>query len=274
MGSLRDSILAASKLDGHVSHIQTTESMIIEQHLNKLFYVQPNYDLEIKMLQMQAKQKSSDRYGLHASSMLESDNKFCYREQVLSLFYEQMQGEQVNQSLKRIFEEGNFIGEKWQRLFIRGGLGKPEDMDCSRFVKKYDLSYTPDAIITINKKRYIVEIKSQNTFQFKKQSGHPTGEKQCLFYQHLEGIHNGFALVEDKNDQTFKVLMVKYEEEFLGKQIERLENIQVYKKRLIQEKKMVKGICPDVNCKRASECSMKDACFNVGKGRIKLCIQK
>ena len=263
MGSLRNEIL------GH-KEVGSTETLLIEQKLNKLFFLQPNYYKEIEMLKKQAEQKCSDRYGLHASAMLESENKFCYREQVLSLFYKQIQGENIPTKLKRIFEEGNFIGEKWQRLFIRGGLGEVNDMDCSRFVSKYDLSYTPDAIITIGKTKYIVEVKSQNTFLFKKTDSHASGEKQCLFYQHLEGIHNGFVLVEDKNDQNFRIIMVKYEPTKLEEYIERLEKIQMYKKRLLTEGKMVKGICDNVNCKRAENCNMKDACFNIGMGRVKL----
>lgn len=250
--------------------LEGTEIMILEQKLSKLFYLQSDFNLEAKLLLRQAELKSSDRYGLHASAILESDNKFCYREQVLSLFYKQAQGENININLKRIFEAGNFIGEKWQRLFLRGKLGKIEDMDISRFVDKYDLSYTPDGIIEVGKKKYIVEIKSMNTFQFKKATSHPRGEKQCMWYMYLEGIHDGFVLVEDKNDQNFKVFVVEYDEESIKPYIERLEKIQKYKKRFIEQKKMVKRICKNSDCKRASECSMKDACFNIGMGRVKL----
>jgi len=143
------------------------ELLVIEQVLNKLFYCPPNPKLELEMLKHQYKQKQGDRYGLHASAMLASDAEFCYREQILSLFYKQLQSENTALGLKRIFEAGTSIGEKWQRLFIRGGLGEPLDMDRSHFVEKYDLSYTPDAIIEIGGKKYVVEIKSQNTFIWK-----------------------------------------------------------------------------------------------------------
>lgn len=265
--SVNDSIKKAMKSG---SPARTTEAMIIEQKLNKLFYLPPNFKEEIRMLKRQASLKSSDRYGLHASSILKGDSSFCYREQVLSLFYKQAQGENIPIGLKRIFEEGNFIGEKWQRLFIRGEIGKIDDMDISRFNEEYDLSYTPDGIIDLNNKKYIVETKSQNTFLYKKQPGHPTGELQCLFYMYLEQIRDGFTLVEDKNDQNFKVLLVKYDETKLEKYIDRLEDIQTHKKRFLKHKKMVKGICSDPTCKRAKDCSMRDACFNIGMGRIKL----
>ena len=47
--------------------------------------------------------------------------------QVLSLIYRQLQGEQLPVGLMRIFEEGNAIHEKWQRLFIRAGYSKAEE---------------------------------------------------------------------------------------------------------------------------------------------------
>ena len=247
-----------------------TESLIIEQTLNKLFFCDINPEEEIKMLKMQYKQKNGDRYGLHASSMLASEKEFCYRKQVLSLFYKQIQGENIPIGLKRLFEEGNFIGEKWQRLFIRGGLGKAEDMDRSLFWPEYDLSYTPDAIIKIGKNKYVVEIKSQNTFTFKKATSHPGGMKQLKFYMYLTGIHRGFVLVEDKNDQSFKIYIAEYDPAELDTYIERLEYIQVYKERFQNKKKMVKRLCKRDNIKRAKECNMRDACWNLGMGRIKL----
>jgi len=246
------------------------ELLVIEQTLNKLFYFPPIPRQELKMLKSQYEQKQGDRYGLHASAMLASDAEFCYREQILSLFYKQLQSENTALGLKRIFEAGTSIGEKWQRLFLRGGIGQPLDMDRSCFVKKYDLSYTPDAIVTIGGKKYVVEIKSQNTFIWKKQSSHPSGLKQLKFYMYLTGIPSGFVLVEDKNDQNFKVLIAKYDKEEMAPYIERLEAIQEYKQRFVKEKKVPKRICPCSIHKRALKCNMRDACYNIGIGRVKL----
>ena len=54
-----------------------TWPMIIESRLNKLYYTSTEHE---------------NRYGLHASAVIASDNEFCYREQLLSLFYEMNQG--------------------------------------------------------------------------------------------------------------------------------------------------------------------------------------
>jgi len=260
------------------SIIGGTETLIIEQALNKLFYATPNYPEELRMIKMQKMQaqQQGDRYGLHCSAIITSDNEFCYREQVLSLFYKQAQGENISIGLKRIFQEGSMIGEKWQRLFVSGGIGKKENMDISRFVTKYDLSYTPDARITLNGKDWVVEIKSMNTFQFKKATSHSSGRKQLRMYMFMERIKHGFVLVEDKNDQNFKVFPEVYGETFtkddIMPYIERLEAIQVYKRQFVDEKKMAgrHKECTSASCKKALKCNMRNACWNTGEGRVRL----
>lgn len=271
MPKITDDIRAASngsKID--------MSALLLEQSLNKLFYVSPDYELELRMLKKQKAQaqQSGDRYGLHLSAIIASDNEFCYKEQLLSLFYKQLQGSHIGINLKRIFREGESIGEKWQRLFVSGGMGSIDDMDITRFIEKYDLSYTPDAIIKVAGKRTIVEIKSMNTLQFKKATSHPSGRKQLRMYMFFEKCRNGFVLVEDKNTQEFKVFPEVYGETFtkddIRPYIERLKQIQEYKNNFVKCKKVPKGICNSPTCKRALKCNMKDACWNIGIGRVKL----
>lgn len=250
----------------------SSEGLVVEQTLNKLFYAKHNIKEEARFVELVLSKNgyNSERAGLHGSAIIVGENDFCYREQVLSLIYKMSQGENIPVGLKRIFEEGNAIHEKWQRLFIRGGLGIPEDMDRSRFNKRYELSYTPDAILNIGKNEYVCEIKSVNTFQFKHMKSHPSGAKQLQLYMHLTGIHKGFVLCEDKNSQDFKVFLYDYDAGSVETFVERLENIQIYKERFLEKKKMVKKLCDKPTCKRAGKCNMVDACFNIGQGRIKL----
>lgn len=271
-------LIKKEKDENSSNDLLSSMTLVIEQTLNKLFYVTPNYKEELQMLKMQKmqEQKQGDRYGLHLSAIIASEKEFCYRQQVLSLFYKQAQGEQIPIGLKRIFKEGEAIGEKWQRMFISGGIGKKENMDISRFVEKYDLSYTPDAQITIAKKDWVVEIKSMNTFQFKHIKSHPSGRKQLRMYMYFEKKKHGFVLVEDKNTQEFKVFPeiwgITFGKEDIMPYIERLEAIQVYKQQFIEEKKVPKRhpLCTNSNCKKAKECSMRYACWNIGMGRVKL----
>lgn len=270
MGKLLDDIKNA-KLNGH--ELQTTEILVIENTLNKMFYAKPNIVEEVKLLNLLMTKNGydKDRAGLHASAIIVSENEFCYREQVLSLIYKMEQGDNIPISLRRIFEEGNAIHEKWQKLFVRSGLGIAENMDRSRFNKRYELTYSPDATnVLFNKKEYVVEIKSMNMFAYQKATSHPSGAKQLKLYMHFTKCFNGFVLAEDKNTQQFKVFPVEYDYNDIAPYVERLEKVQEYKYKLLEEHKMVPRKCTKIDCKRAQTCNMRDACWNVGKGRVKL----
>ena len=271
---------------GNFTKLQSTEEEQIEKLLNSLFYLDKDIPKELKFLKsvMTRGQETTERRGLHASVMIVSDDKFCYRQQVLSLFYKQLQGEQTPIGLKRIFSEGDAIHEKWQRLFIRGGLCEPLDCDFSRFAEEFDLSYTPDIICAIpedyrlesvyddsvKKIPYVVEIKSVNTFTFKKQKYHASGRKQCQLYMYLTGIHNGIVLCDDKNTQEFKVYKYEYNPTEIAPYISRLERVQEFKDRLLNRNKIVKRHekCSGYNCKMAASCPMHDVCYGRSKEKL------
>lgn len=272
--------------DKTFTKVQSTQEKEIEQMLNGLFYLDKDIPKELKFLKsvMTRGAETTERKGLHASAVIVSDDKFCIRQQVLSLFYKQLQGEQVSVGLRRIFSEGDAIHEKWQRLFIRGGLCKPLDCDYSRFADEFDLSYTPDIICeipedyklesvyddSVEKIPYIVEIKSVNTFTFKKQKYHASGRKQCQLYMYLTGIHHGIVLCDDKNTQEFKVYHYEYNPSEIAQYIGRLERIQESKTKLLEQNKLVKRHkkCTGYNCKMAEECNMKDICYGKTKERL------
>lgn len=271
---------------GNFTKLQSTEEEQIEKLLNSLFYLDKDIPKELKFLKsvMTRGQETTERRGLHASAMIVSDDKFCYRQQVLSLFYKQLQGEQTPIGLKRIFSEGDAIHEKWQRLFIRGGLCEPLDCDFSRFAEEFDLSYTPDILCrlpasfnlsgvyddSVEKIPYVVEIKSVNTFTFKKQKYHASGRKQCQLYMYLTGIHNGIVLCDDKNTQEFKVYKYEYNPTEIAPYISRLERVQEFKDRMVSKNKLVKRHekCSGYNCKMAASCPMHDVCYGRSKEKL------
>lgn len=273
--SLASDIKKAAQ-NGNVK-IQSSEAANLEKILNRMFYLEKNIKEEVAFVKqvMTRGLESQERVGLHASAMIVSDNKFCVRQQVLSLLYKQLQGEQVQVGLKRIFEEGNAIHEKWQRLFIRAGYGRAEDMDKSRFNQEYELSYTPDGIVEIPEfydGKMVLEIKSMNTYSFKPATSHPSGQKQMQFYMWLTGLKKGFVLAEDKNTQEFKVFIEDYDSKKVAPFIERLDQVKFYKQRAIEERKMVKrhDKCVKPDCKMAIACAMREACWNIGAGRVRL----
>lgn len=215
-----------------------------------------------------------NRYGLHASAILASENEFCFREQVLSLFFEMNQGKQLPVKLLKVFAQGNAMHEKWYTLFRQAGIDVA--IERSLFMPKYDLSFTIDALLNIFGEEIICDVKSQNTFVFKKQKGHPSGEKQVNFYLWALSVYTGvphrkgFVLVDSKDDQEIKVIPVAYSKAAVAPYVDRLRIIQDLKKGWLEARQMPKRKCKNCDEKRAMQCNMRDACFNVGIGRVKL----
>lgn len=262
---------------GNGTKIQSSEAAKLEKILNATFYLDKNINEEAKFVKqvMTRGQESQERVGLHASSLIVGDKDFCVRQQVLSLIYKQLQGEQINVGLMRIFEQGNAIHEKWQRLFIRAGYSKASDLDVTQFNDAYKISFTPDIICSIPEfydGKMIGEIKSVNTFQFQRMVKHPSAWKQCQWYMYLTGIHKGFVLSEDKNTQDFKIEVYDYDPSIVAPFIDRAEAIKYYYNKLMKQHKMVQR--PDdaksSDCKRCKDCPMRLSCWNLEGGKIKI----
>ena len=258
---------------GNRTIIQSSEAQELSKILNNLFYLDKNIEEESKFVKqvMTRGAETQERIGLHASALITGDKDFCVRQQVLSLIYRQLQGEQINVGLMRIFEQGNAIHEKWQRMFIRAGYSKANDLDVTQFNKKFKISFTPDIICEIpefHDGKMIGEIKSVNTFQFQHMTRHPSAWKQCQWYMYLTGIHKGFVLSEDKNTQDFKIEVYDFDQSIVDPFIDRAEEIKYYYKRVMTEHKMVKRPTdakkPD--CKRCQSCPMRNACWNINGG--------
>lgn len=262
---------------GNNTKIQSSEAAKLEKILNATFCLDKNISEEAKFVKqvMTRGQESQERVGLHASSLIVGDKDFCVRQQVLSLIYKQLQGEQINVGLMRIFEQGNAIHEKWQRLFIRAGYSKASDLDVTQFNDAYKINFTPDIICSIPEfydGKMIGEIKSVNTFQFQRMVKHPSAWKQCQWYMYLTGIHKGFVLSEDKNTQDFKIEVYDYDPSIVAPFIDRAEAIKYYYNKLMKQHKMVQR--PDdaksSDCKRCKDCPMRLSCWNLEGGKIKI----
>lgn len=232
------------------------ESVLIKNRLEKLFIEDRD---------------NKDRYGLHASSILAPEGEFCYRAKVLSLFYKQDQGHMLPTKTLKVFSQGNAMHEKWYSLFRHAGIDVA--IERTLWIPEYDLSFTIDAIIDILNKEWIMDVKSQNHFQFVKSKGHPKGEHQVNFYMWAlskytgKKYRNGFVLVDDKDTSDIKVVPVEYDPEGNKPYIIRLKNIQEMKHTFITEKKAPPRKCNNPDCKMAQKCVMRSACWNIGIGR-------
>lgn len=262
---------------GNKTKIQSSDAAVLEKIFNRMFFLPKDVEQETRFVNMVMTRgtDTQERIGLHASALIKGDKDFCLRQQVLSLLYRQLQGEQISVGLKRVFEEGNAIHEKWQRMFIRAGYSTPWTLDVTKFNKKYRISYTPDIICEIPEfynGKMVGELKSVNTFQFQKMTRHPSAWKQLQWYMYLTGIHKGFVLSEDKNTQDFKVEVYDFDNTIVAPFIDRAEQIKFYYNRVLKEKKMVKRPkdAKDSECKRCKECALKNACWNIDGGGIRL----
>lgn len=262
---------------GNKTKIQSSDAAVLEKVFNRMFFLPKDVEQETQFIKMVMTRgtDTQERIGLHASALIKGDKDFCLRQQVLSLLYRQLQGEQISVGLKRVFEEGNAIHEKWQRMFIRAGYSTPWTLDVTKFNKKYRISYTPDIICEIPEfynGKMVGELKSVNTFQFQKMTRHPSAWKQLQWYMYLTGIHKGFVLSEDKNTQDFKVEVYDFDSTIVAPFIDRAEQIKFYYNRVLKEKKMVKRPkdAKDSECKRCKECALKNTCWNIDGGGIRL----
>lgn len=224
---------------------QNLNNAAIEAFLDSLLY----YDDE----------RREERTGIHASAVIVNEDKFCYREQVLSCFFRSSE-KYIAPKLKRIFLEGWSVHEKWQNLFNHADIAI--GIEQRGYSKEYDLFFTPDAIIKINNKKYVVEIKSVNDYQFRNMTCHPSAEKQLQLYMHFLGIPRGFVLCENKNTQDIKVFEYNYDYEKVVLYLQRMSKVLKYKKRFMKTGKLPSRICDKSSCPRAAECNYADACFN------------
>lgn len=225
--------------------------LVITNQFNKLFYKKASNEEE--------------RSGLHASAIIASDSKFCYREQVLSLFFKRNKNSKdLPVNLLRIFKEGNAIHEKWQTMFVENGIALA--IEGRGYHKKHDLYLTPDAIIELNGKPYIVEIKSCSMGSYSTITDtHPAGNKQLQLYMHFFCVPRGIVLCENKNNQEFNPIMVEYKYEEVIPYLERLHAINKYKEKFEDTGKLPKRVCTSTTASRCSECAMSNACFGIDR---------
>lgn len=218
-----------------------------------------------KLFQQWNVSKQKDRSGLHASSFIDVDETFCFREQVLGHYFKTTTIS--NNSwirLLRVFLEGWYVHKKWQYLFTSCGLSSIVERGHMNYF--WDFHFTPDAIITVLNKRVVVEIKSHSMLGFDKLSSPPANAvRQAQMYMHFTGIPYGLILVENKNNQEFKVWMIDYDYEILKPVLERL----LYLKKLILAFEQ-SGRLPKMHDRcdfegkknpRAKSCSMCELCF-------------
>lgn len=237
-----------SKLKDVVLGNKKMEEVIIENHLNKLLYA----DDEVR----------EDRVGMHGSGVIASDEDFCYRQQVLSFHFKGKEAK-VPEGLKRIFLNGWYVHEKWQKLFIKSGVAVSVEQRGES--QDWNLLFTPDAVVKLGNKLYVVEIKSVNTYTFNNMNSHPSGAKQLQLYMHMLGIPQGFVLCEDKNNQNIKIFYYEYDPMQAKPYVERMLKVKNMNNRFKKDGTLPSKMCDSSTCKKALGCPYMEACFNINR---------
>lgn len=251
--------------------ILQNDELEIYNKLDQLFLKSPNPDQELAFEQQLFTRGTNnpDRVGLHTSAVIGNDNHYCPREQVLSLIYKpRNMDKNLGLPLLRIFEEGNSVHKKWQRLFLRGNMCTYKELDKTQYNKKYRLAFSPDAIITIDNNQYIVEIKSMRSEAYRKAVRHSSGEIQCRMYMFLSGVDHGIILMENKNDQQFKINVISHDKEEISKYVDRLDAIKSY----YESREMPPRLpqCKTKLSKRCQDCPFLYPCWGTKQERKEL----
>jgi len=215
--------------------------------------------MKIDNLIVEASAKDNERTGVHASGVI-TDSGFCYRKEVMGVYFSKNKIMYAARTL-RVFLEGWYIHKKYQDLFVASGIADHVEQQHKKG-GKLDLFFTPDAVINMFRNKYVVEIKSMNTFQFAKLKSPPKAAVvQCIFYMHYLGLKKGIVLIEDKNTQDFKVFMVDYNYDLIEKYVKRMEKIIEFSEYFKKNNVLPKRICANKDNSYAKRCFVKDACF-------------
>jgi hypothetical protein len=184
----------------------------ITAELNKLFYLPKKPEEESAFIRHVLTRGTGEaRHGLHASDILSQYSDYSAQEAHAKLQGTHTSEEAHNVHTMRIFEHGNATHEKWQRLFVRGGMVDDIESLDSTITHSTGIQYSPDAIVNMPNVKalydepFVVEIKSQTTYLFKQNKPHEKAIEQLQFYLWLHNAKHGFVLAEDKNTQEFSV---------------------------------------------------------------------
>lgn len=218
-----------------------------------------------------------ERFGLHASSALapfKGVGQLCYREQVFSKYY---QPKKIIPSVValRKFLEGWYVHLKWQRLFRIAKVD--EEIEVTHYEPKYELYYTPDGIIRLLGKKWVVEIKSMNLNSFeevrRKDSPPENAVNQAQLYMHLTGIPQAIILCECKDDQFFLVWKITYDPAYIQPYLDRLDTVVKLYRVHEEQNRLPKRLSyceTNPSAPRARSCPYHAVCFSPQREIFKL----
>ena len=158
----------------------------------------------------------------------------------------------------RIFDNGDYTHMRIMSVLF--GLGVVRSTEIKIPAQKI-ISGRADAIIDIDGKPYIVEIKSSSQYKFNKLSEpEPDHLKQIQLYLYFFKIPQGILLYEYKNTQNLKEFSIEYDP-FLVQNV--LKNFEALKEQI--DKDIIPAVPEDIEHWRCEYCEYKEECQKVIK---------
>lgn len=212
------------------------------------------------------------RGGIHASSVIADD--FCLRAQILALHYKQALPKLAARTL-RIFLHGWHVHIKYQTLFQEMGIA--DAIEAKNHSKSWGLHFTPDAVVRLVGKRFIVEIKSVNSHRWSQLTAPPSNAvAQAQLYMHLIAIPNALILAENKDTQDLKLWSIQYDPAYCREYIERLKKIKLCNDVYNADGRIPKRhhTCIAISDDHAQKCPLREVCFAAKAQREKMSLDK
>lgn len=126
----------------------------------------------------------------------------------------------------RIFDRGDIIHQRT----ISTLLGIPEVRVIASEIDippKQLFRGRADAILSVDGKLYVVDVKSSSDFKFKKLKEPETSyQRQLQLYMHYFKIPQGILLYENKNDQSLKEFELKYDKNLCERIISEFQSLK------------------------------------------------
>lgn len=162
----------------------------------------------------------------------------------------------------RIFDHGDYTHMRIMSTLFSLGIVRAVEI---KIPPQEIISGRADAIIGIDGKPYVVEIKSSSQFKFNKLNVPETDHlKQIQLYLHYFKVPQGVVIYEDKNTQELKEFLVNYDPKLVQ---EVLKEFQVLKEQL--EKDAIPLIPEDVELWRCEYCEYREECKKIEKSKLK-----
>jgi len=216
-------------------------------------YVRTSSLLKQKIDSLLTKRELEERHRPGRRVIHPSSISTCIREIVLSILGYAVT-EKIDGKSARVFDAGKSMHERYQKYLKELGYA-----DVEVFVRNEDLWLEGmiDAIVKINGERYIVELKSCNSYVFNSiQVPHRDYVEQVHAYMICTGIDKAIILYENKDTQDIKEFVIEKDQSIIDKIVEKCKEIQSY----VERKEI-----PPMTCKTKSDaryCVYKGYCFN------------